>query len=83
MPTNQNADELSVATRNEFAPLVTFVTGPPDSLPLLAARTTSKLYLCQHGRCQLPRRTIEQLRQQLSAPYEGARSLQSSLCCQV
>ena len=72
---NPNADQLSVAARNQFAPLVTFVTGPPDSLPLLAARTTSELYLCQHGSCQLPARSIEQLREQLSVLHEGSRSL--------
>jgi uncharacterized protein YyaL (SSP411 family) len=72
IPANPNADQLSVAARNQFAPLVTFVTAPPDSLPLLAARTTSELYLCQHGRCQLPARSIEQLRQQLSALHEGS-----------
>ena len=72
---NPNADQLSVAARNQFAPLVTFVTAPPDSLPLLAARMTSELYLCQHGRCQLPARSIDQLREQLSALHEGSRSL--------
>ena len=75
IPANSNADQLSIAARNEFAPLVTFVIGPPDSLPLLAARRTSELYLCQHGRCQLPARSIDQLRQQLSALHEGSRSL--------
>ncbi|HVG04462.1 MAG TPA: thioredoxin domain-containing protein [Burkholderiaceae bacterium] len=75
MPANANVDQLGVLARNELAPLVTFVTGPPDSLPLLAARTTSELYLCQHGSCQLPARSIDQLRQQLSALHEGARSI--------
>jgi uncharacterized protein YyaL (SSP411 family) len=75
IPANANADQLGVAARTQFAPLVTFVTAPPDSLPLLAARTTSELYLCQHGRCQLPARSIEQLRQQLSALHEDAQPL--------
>ena len=66
MPANTIDDQLNVAARYEFAPLVTFVTGPPDSLPLLADRQTSELYLCQHGSCQLPARSFEQLTEQLA-----------------
>ena len=83
IPANPNGDQLSAAARNEFAPLVTFVTAPPDSLPLLAARKTSELYLCQHGRCQLPARSIAQLREQLSVLHEGSRSLQANPYCHV
>ena len=66
MPANTSDDQLSVAARYQFAPLVTFVSGPPDSLPLLAERKTSEIYLCQHGSCQLPARSLEQLTEQLA-----------------
>ena len=66
MPANTSDDQLSVAARYQFAPLVTFVSGPPNSLPLLAERKTSEIYLCQHGSCQLPARSLEQLTEQLA-----------------
>ena len=66
MPANTSDEQLSIAARYQFAPLVTFVTGPPDSLPLLAERKTSEIYLCQHGSCQLPARSLEQLTEQLA-----------------
>jgi len=58
------------AARGEFAPLVTIVCGPPEALPLLAHRRAGEAYLCRHGACQLPARSLEQLREQL-APWRG------------
>jgi uncharacterized protein len=54
------------AARTEFAPLVTFVSGSPDSLPLLRQRSAGSAYLCRHGSCQLPARTLDVLREQLT-----------------
>jgi hypothetical protein len=57
--------------RSEFAPLVTVVSGPPDSLPLLARRSAGQAYLCRHGSCQLPAGTPEALRGQLAGLRSG------------
>jgi len=54
------------AARAEFAPLVTIVGGPPDSLPLLQGRRAGEAYLCRHGSCQLPAHSAGQLREQLA-----------------
>jgi uncharacterized protein len=51
--------------RSDFAPLVTFVSAPPDAIPLAAGRDAGRAYLCQHGTCQLPAATPGQLRAQL------------------
>jgi len=51
--------------RTDFAPLVTFVSAPPDAIPLAAGRDAGRAYLCQHGSCQLPAGTPGQLRAQL------------------
>jgi uncharacterized protein YyaL (SSP411 family) len=51
--------------RAEFAPLVTFVSGPPGALPLLTRRDAGRAYLCRHGSCRLPVRTLDALRDQL------------------
>jgi uncharacterized protein len=58
-------DRLGVV-RSDFAPLVTFVSAPHDTVPLAAGRDTGSAYLCQHGTCQLPAATPEQLRLQLA-----------------
>ncbi len=60
------AGELDAA-RAEFAPLVTIVSGAPESAPLLAGRVAGLGYLCRHGACQLPVRTQQDLRKQLHA----------------
>jgi hypothetical protein len=52
--------------RGEFAPLLTIVSGAPDSLPLLAGRGAGNAYLCRHGSCQLPAQTLDVLRKQLA-----------------
>jgi len=58
------AGALEIA-RAEFAPLVTFVSGPPGALPLLTKRVAGQAYLCRHGACRLPARTLDALRDQL------------------
>jgi uncharacterized protein YyaL (SSP411 family) len=58
-------DALSIV-RSDLAPLVTFISTPPDSVPLAAGRDASRAYLCQHGSCQLPATTPGQLRAQLA-----------------
>ncbi len=58
-------DPLS-AVRSDFAPLVTFVSAPPGAIPIAAGRDAGRAYLCQHGACQLPAATPEQLRAQLA-----------------
>jgi uncharacterized protein len=77
MPANTSDDQLSIAARYQFAPLVTFVTGPPDSLPLLAERRISELYLCQRGSCQLPAGSLEQLTKQLAQLHRPLRTVGS------
>ena len=58
-------DPLS-ASRAEFAPLATFISAPPDAVPLAAGRDAGRAYLCQHGTCQLPATTSGQIRVQLT-----------------
>ncbi len=57
--------------RREFMPLVTIAAGAPGELPLLAGRDPGKAYLCQHGRCQLPAATLEELRGQIAGLTEN------------
>jgi uncharacterized protein YyaL (SSP411 family) len=66
VPVEDGASNALVRARSEFAPLVTIVSGPPDAVPLLAGRAAGEAYLCQHGACQLPARTLEALRGQLA-----------------
>jgi uncharacterized protein YyaL (SSP411 family) len=67
LPIADGAVNALVRARSEFAPLATVVSGPPDAVPLLADRTAGHAYLCRHGACQLPARTLEELRSQLAA----------------
>jgi uncharacterized protein YyaL (SSP411 family) len=57
-------DPLS-AVRAGFAPLATFLSAPPDAVPLAAGRDAGRAYLCQHGTCHSPAATLGQLRTQL------------------
>jgi uncharacterized protein len=54
------------AVRSDFAPLATFISAPAGTIPLAAGRDAGRAYLCQHGNCQLPAATPEQLRMQLA-----------------
>ncbi len=73
LPVEDHAKDFIASARAEFAPLVTFVIGPPGALPVLAGRRGGEAYVCRYGACQLPARTIEQLRVQL-APQPFASS---------
>ncbi|MBW6496233.1 MAG: thioredoxin domain-containing protein [Burkholderiaceae bacterium] len=57
--------------RREFMPLVTIAAGAPGELPLLTGRDPGKAYLCQHGRCQLPAASLEELRGQIDRLTEN------------
>jgi hypothetical protein len=65
LPTGAGAQSLDAA-RAEFAPLLTLVSGAPGSVPLLADRAAGRAYLCQHGSCRLPARSLDELRDQLA-----------------
>ena len=54
------------ALRTDFAPLATFISAPPDAVPLAVGRDAERAYLCQHGACQLPATTPAQLRGQIT-----------------
>jgi uncharacterized protein len=66
LPVEDGASNALMRARSEFAPLVTIVSGPPNAVPLLAGRAAGEAYLCQHGACRLPARTLEALRGQLA-----------------
>ncbi|MGE5336865.1 MAG: thioredoxin domain-containing protein, partial [Gemmatimonadota bacterium] len=66
LPVEEGKANALVRARAEFAPLVTVVSAPPDALPLLAGRTPGWAYLCRHGSCRLPARTLDELRSQLA-----------------
>jgi uncharacterized protein YyaL (SSP411 family) len=59
------------AARAEFAPLATIVCGAPGAAPILAGRRPGHAYLCRHGACQLPARTLDELRAQLAALHSS------------
>ncbi len=57
--------------RAAFAPLATIVAGPPDDAnALLAGRVAGEAYLCRFGRCELPARSVGELRSQLDALHD-------------
>ncbi len=59
-------DGQFAGARSVFAPLVTWVSAPPGAVPLSVGRDAGHAYLCQHGACQLPAATNDQLRNQLA-----------------
>jgi uncharacterized protein YyaL (SSP411 family) len=65
IPAGPGCEPLWDEARSAFAPLVTRVHGAPGSLPLLHGRIAGEAYLCRHGACELPARTVEALREQL------------------
>jgi len=66
IPTGRGAKALWAEAQHAFAPLVTRVLGAPGALPLLEGRVAGKAYLCRHGSCELPARSVEALREQLA-----------------
>ena len=52
--------------QSAFAPLVTRFRGLPGWMPLLEGRIASEAYLCRHGSCLLPVRSVETLREHLA-----------------
>ena len=46
------------------------VHGAAESMPLLEGRVPGEAYLCRHGSCRLPARSIEALREQLALNVE-------------
>jgi uncharacterized protein YyaL (SSP411 family) len=67
LPTPPAAEDVFAPSRAEFAPLLTIVSAPPDSVPLLAARPHGHAYLCRQGSCQLPARSLDELQAQIAA----------------
>ena len=72
LPAGAGSEALWGAARARFAPLVTLIRGAPGSLPLLAGRIAGEAYLCRHGSCELPARSVAALREQLSAQHANA-----------
>jgi uncharacterized protein YyaL (SSP411 family) len=66
IPAGPGSEPLWAHARSVFAPLVTRVHGVPGSLPLLHGRIAGEAYLCRHGACELPARSVEALREQLA-----------------
>ena len=72
LPAGAGDQTLWDAARSTFAPLVTLIRGAPGSLPLLKGRIAGEAYLCRHGSCELPARSVAALREQLSAQHANA-----------
>ena len=66
VPTGPGSDGLWAQARSAFVPLVTVISGRPESLPLLEGRIGGEAYLCRHGSCELPVRSVDALRDQLA-----------------
>ncbi|MEP6971804.1 MAG: thioredoxin domain-containing protein [Betaproteobacteria bacterium] len=71
IPAGPGSEGLWAHALSELAPLVTRVHGWPGSTPLLEGRIAGEAYLCRHGSCELPARSIEALRAQLAAMHVG------------
>jgi hypothetical protein len=67
VPAGPGSEALWAEARAAFAPLVTPVHGAAGAVPLLQGRSAGAAYLCHRGRCELPARSAEALRQQLAA----------------
>ena len=75
VPSGAGGHALWAQARSTFMPLVTAISGLPGSLPLLEGRLLGEAYLCRHGHCELPARSVEALREQLaSAGVSGSAS---------
>jgi uncharacterized protein len=66
VPSGPGGEGLWARARCAFVPLVTAVGGLPGSLPLLEGRLVGEAYLCRHGNCELPARSVEALQEQLA-----------------
>jgi uncharacterized protein len=66
VPSGPGSEGLWAQARSAFAPLVTAISGPPGSLPLLGGRLVGEAYVCRHGHCELPARSVEALRELLA-----------------
>ena len=66
IPAGPGSEALWAEAQSAFAPLVTRLHGAPGSLPLLDGRVAGEAYLCRHGSCGLPARSVEALRAQLA-----------------
>ena len=66
IPAGPGSAGLWAEAQSVFAPLVTRFRGLPGPMPLLERRIAGEAYLCRHGSCQLPARSVETLREQLA-----------------
>jgi uncharacterized protein YyaL (SSP411 family) len=66
VPSGPGSAALWAEARSSFAPWITLAHVAPGSLPLLEGRVAGEAYLCRHGRCELPARSVEDLRHQLA-----------------
>jgi len=66
VPSGPGSAALWAEARSSFAPWITLAHVAPGSLPLLEGRVAGEAYLCRHGRCELPARSVEVLRHQLA-----------------
>jgi uncharacterized protein YyaL (SSP411 family) len=72
VPAGQGSEDLWAQARSAFAPLLTCSHALPGSMPLFDGRIAGEAYLCRHGRCELPARSVEALREQLQQSGRGA-----------
>jgi uncharacterized protein len=71
VPAGPGSQALWAEARSAFAPLLTRVHGAAGSMPLLEGRVPGEAYLCRHGSCRLPARSIGALREQLALDVGG------------
>jgi uncharacterized protein YyaL (SSP411 family) len=66
VPAGSRSAPLWAAAQRAHAPLVTRVHGAPARFPLLEGRSPGEAYLCRHGACGLPARSVAELQEQLA-----------------
>jgi len=66
VPAGPGSAPLWAAAQRAHAPLVTRVHGAPGRFPLLEGRSVGEAYLCRHGACELPARSVAALEEQLA-----------------
>ena len=74
VPAGPASSGLWAEAQLAFAPHVTLVSGVAESIPVLVSRRAGEAYLCRQGSCELPARSIAELRLQLEAinPWDPA-----------